>query len=433
MNRTHHYFTRALLGVCLLLCLLPNCAKAQLFGGMIKIGPSPITLASNQNYFVSSIYDTDYLPYTAPSGPATTATQAANGLTNDPGEVAVNVQGTITTTGVTVRIPCTTKKSGTLSAYSTTITIPAALTEDGVSRDLTLSWSSQAYTLATVSITAKLQAVGGTLNVKKLDINAGIGNDYLGVLLGQLVYPTNSTGATSTFSVCDLPGIPDKMFGLADNGGVVRHNFLYLPVVGEDGKVWLNNNLGADYANVSKAVFNPGNYATTYDDYHAYGSLFQWGRLPDGHELMTWSDATTGSPVNPYTTTLSNTPITDRFIGSSTGSDWRIIPNDALWVDPGRTNVPCPDNYRLATNGDYNTLKDLGVWVNLIKAASSLLHFTGAGYRRPSDGYWSNSFMGFYWSNVQTPYAVYNDLQTSGEGVAMTGRNNGMSVRCLKN
>jgi hypothetical protein len=56
--------------------------------------------------------------------------------------------------------------------------------------------------------------------------------------------------------------------------------------MGEDGKVWLNNNLGADYSNVSSSSFSPGTQATVYNDYHAYGSLFQWGRPADGHELI---------------------------------------------------------------------------------------------------------------------------------------------------
>jgi len=430
MNRTHHYFTRALLRVCLLLGLLPTGAKAQLFGGMIKAN-SPIVLASNQNFFVSSIYDTDYLPYTAPSGAGTTGTQAANGLTNDPGETAVNVQGQITTTGVTVYIPCTTTTSGTLPAYSTTVTIPAAVTEDGVSRDVTLSWASQAYTLATKSIKATLQAVGGTLNVKKLDINAGIGNNYLGVLLGQLVYPINTVGATSTFSVRDLPGIPDKMFGLADNGGVVRHNFLYLPVVGEDGKVWLNNNLGADYANINSTSFNTNQQATAYTDYHAYGSLFQYGRKPDGHELISWSASNTGTPVNTSTATLSDNPTDALFITNAVSGFWQVSTIPDQWRGVASVNNPCPVLYRLPNLADIQAMATNSGATTAAGCNGKALGLTMPGYRNNGGGnpynmgsalYYMDNDGGAWSPNTYIPPQYY-----------MYPRAIGGSVRCIRN
>ncbi len=83
-----------------------------------------------------------------------------------------------------------------------------------------------------------------------------------------------------------MTGIPDREFG---DGA---HDFLYLPVVAEDGNTWLNNNLGADYSNVNHASFNPTQQATAFDDHLAYGSLYQWGRFSDGHELITWTSAT---------------------------------------------------------------------------------------------------------------------------------------------
>ena len=141
---------------------------------------------------MASVYDTDYLPYTVPTGTATTTTPVAAGGGTE--SVTLDVQGTITTTGITVVIPVTATGSNTLPAYTTTINVPAALTEDGISRDLTLSWASQAYTSATKRITATIKAVGGTLNAKKLDVNAGIGNNYLGVLLGTFTYPYNNAG-----------------------------------------------------------------------------------------------------------------------------------------------------------------------------------------------------------------------------------------------
>lgn len=192
--------------------------------------PSSIALAQNRSYIVSSIYDEDYSPYTSPTGAATTNTQTADGSNE---AVTVNVQGSITTAGVNITIPVNVSGNGTLPAFSTTITIPASMTEDGISRDLTLSWAAQAYTSGTTTaINATIAAVGGSLNLKKLDINAGIGNDALGLLVGQFTYPYNSLGNTTLYSVRNIAGIPDRMFGVADNtGSSTTHMMLYLPIV----------------------------------------------------------------------------------------------------------------------------------------------------------------------------------------------------------
>ncbi|MFU2126386.1 hypothetical protein ACLQ9G_10925, partial [Ornithobacterium rhinotracheale] len=65
------------------------------------------------------------------------------------------------------------------------------------------------------------------------------------------------------------------------------------------GRTWLNNNLGAEYANINSPHFNPAQGAKSLTDENAYGSLFQWGRKPDGHELMNWKTSTHGTPANP--------------------------------------------------------------------------------------------------------------------------------------
>ena len=388
-----------------------------------------ISLAKASSYFVCSVYDQDFLPYTIPVVPATTNTQAADGANE---AVAVNVQGSITTAGVAVKIPVAATGSGTLPAYSTTITIPAALTEDGIGRDLTLSWPSQAFTAATTSINATIASVGGTFNAKKLDVNAGVGNDSKGVLMGTFAYPAGNSGS---YQVRVISGIPDKMFGLADNtGNTTTHKMLYVPIVAEDGKVWLNNNLGAHYSNINHAAFNIGQQATSATDYLAYGSLFQWGRKPDGHELITFTSGSSGTPVNGMTSTLSNTPAHALFITNIISPyDWRASMDDTLWATASSANNPCPAGFRVPTSAEFTTLASAANVTERVTAAASLLKITNPGARNAPDGSMGNvGNIGYYCTSTPFGSNSYNFYFGGSVYVNTLSRGTGLTVRCLK-
>jgi uncharacterized protein (TIGR02145 family) len=437
MNNLHSSFTRTLLRVGILVCMLPVTAQAQLLGGVIKANkvitiPTTITLASNVNYFVASVYDENYLPYSTPTAPG-----AIGALDVGTGDVLVDVQGAIPSTGVTISIPVTTTAAGTLPAYTHTVNIPASMTSDGISRDLTLSWSSVSYTAGSITaITATITAVGGPLNAIKLDINNGIGNDFLGVLLGQLPYPCNNAGTTATVSVRDIPGIPDRMFGQVDNAGLYEHNFLYLPVQAEDGKIWLNNNLGADYANINSGSFNIAQQATAYNDWHAYGSLFQWGRKPDGHELVGWTSASAGT-LTGATATRADIPAHANFITSSTSPyNWRVTTTTTdLWDGATSANNPCPSGFRVPTDAEYTTLVSAAGITNYTNAQSSVLHFSVPGYRNGNNGtLGSAGASGYYWSSMPNGTNAYDRYFYSGSTTSLTNnRALGFSVRCLQN
>ncbi len=387
-------------------------------------------------YFVGSVYDNDYAPYTEPTGPATTTRPvAADGV---PDKLA-DYQGFIPTSGLEIFIPVTTTGSGSLPAWSSITTVPANLTEDGISRQLRLSWSTQSYDSNTKSIKATLTAIGGTLNARKLDINAGIGNDYLGVLMARFQFPSNSSGTTKNYDVRILPGIPDRRFGLTDNAGANNHNFLYLPVQAEDGYTWLNNNLGADYTNTDSPSFSIAQQATSPQDYKAYGSLFQWGRKPDGHELVKWTSATVGTPVYPaVNSTPTDNPTDTRFIG--TGGGWRATSDPTLWKNESSPNNPCPRGFKVPSRDqldNYLLAAKLGSGINA--AAASKLAFPAAGNRDSSFGTISSSYAGssgFYWSGDaggSSPSAyIFQVSQFGTHSISSSGTAQGSSVRCIK-
>jgi Fibrobacter succinogenes major domain (Fib_succ_major) len=445
MNIHIRNFINTLLYILVVLGILcPLELQAQLFGGtIISRIPTTITLGQNRKHFVVSVYDQDYWPYANPGSAATTATQAANGINES---VTVNVQGAITTTGVMITIPATANGSGTLPAYSNTITIPASLTQDGIGRDLNFSWSSQSYTSQTTSVTATIKAVGGTLNAKKLDVNAGIGNDIMGILMGQFTYPYNNAGNTTTLQVRDIAAIPDRMFGLADNtGNTTSHMMLYLPILAEDGRIWLNNNLGADYANINKSGYNPAQQATGFKDYLAYGSLFQWGRKPDGHELVTFVSSTVATAVNGTTSIKSDNPTHALFIIdiNTIIPNWRSTTNDNsdLWAAASANN-PCPVGFKVPTEPEFTNMLQLGGYLNSSSIFESSAHKFASSGNRNRDGVvttytdsinylWTSSpsisFPPMYLFGKST--TIYNAL---GALKSIAEKNIGGTVRCIK-
>ena len=290
--------------------------------------PGGLTLGDS-GYYLASIYDEDYLPYnynTQPAGNGQFGAHPADG--NDyttvsnpyPAEnTIINVQGKLDHTGVEVGIPIR-------NFNGTTVTIPefsvysrvrAELTQDGQERDIELHFPAQTFTYGgDLGKRRWIKAVLRTkdpleiLYVKKLDMNIGNGSNYRGVPLAEFRYFSDDSKANvKTFYFNAVTGIPDLNFSTpqgASSGpyaGQYLHRFIYVPAYGQDGRVWLSNNLGASYANLDdQANFDPNKRAESPTDYKAFGSLFQRGRDVSkdagvlGHELINWTNATTGTP-----------------------------------------------------------------------------------------------------------------------------------------
>ena len=186
--------------------------------------------------------------------------------------------------------------------------------------------------------------------------------------------------------------------------------------VGE--KCWLDRNLGATQV------------ATASDDHLAYGDLFQWGRLDDGHQVR--------DPLSNTTSTLSTTddPGHGSFITiGSSPYDWRSPQNDNLWQGVNGINNPCPQGYRLPTGAELNAERQSWSSNNSAGAFASPLKLPVAGRRSGSNGsLYTVGSRGDYWSS--TVGGVYSRrLYFDGTGASMYNdgrRADGRSVRCIK-
>ncbi len=185
--------------------------------------------------------------------------------------------------------------------------------------------------------------------------------------------------------------------------------------VSATGRIWMDRNLGADRV------------ATSSTDAQAYGDLYQWGRLTDGHQLRTSGTTTTFSS--------GDVPGHGNFIlSAATPYDWRSPANDNLWQGTGGINNPCPSGYRLPTETEWNNERLSWSSIDAAGAFASPLKLPVAGYRHHSNGSLSSvGAYGYYWSStVYSTLARTLGFASSGAGIANSGRADGYSVRCVK-
>ena len=194
-----------------------------------------------------------------------------------------------------------------------------------------------------------------------------------------------------------------------DSGGV--------STVTSAGQVWMDRNLGAL------------GVATKSDDPDAYGSLYQWGRLGDGHEYR----------ASPTTLTKSPTyvPGHGNFItGSSSPHDWLVPKNDNLWQGESGINNPCPAGFRLPTATELDAERASWGSNDPAGAFASPLKLVVAGVRMHATGFISGKgSSGYYWSStaISGSYSARRLVFTSGLSLIGSGyRAYGFSVRCLK-
>ena len=353
------------------------------------------------------------------------------------GTPLVDIQGVVDNASnqLTVSIPYT-SGFGTYDAYTGTYTPNnAGTSEGGDANSFRLTYPSGTFS-ASGSITATIEVDGdGSFNAEK---------QLFGIqeTIAALDFQVNGN-SKGNVNLDVIGGIPDRNFADAN------HKFIYLPVTAADGNVWLNNNLGANYSNMNHAQFNPSQQATAHDDFHAYGSLFQWGRYSDGHELIE-NNHPTGNLTGGIMYTLSHsttiTPNNSVFYTGTPNSDFNWLdlgpsPNaieNGLWQGESGPNNPCPQGYRLPSIAEMTALASAESITNYTNAASSSLAFTTAGQRLYDSGNIVNrGSRGGYWSSSvydgsSIPLSDYYYLTISSFQTNYYLRVNGFTVRCLK-
>jgi uncharacterized protein (TIGR02145 family) len=197
-----------------------------------------------------------------------------------------------------------------------------------------------------------------------------------------------------------------------------------IPTVTSAGQVWMDRNLGASRV------------ATSSTDMVAYGDLYQWGRLADGHERR----------VSVTTNTLSTTDVPghgDFIIDLNWNPyDWRTPQNDNLWQGVSGTNNPCPTGFRLPTEAEFETERDSWISNDAAGAFASPLKLVVAGYRRHFNGTPSIADIeGYYWSSTVNEVVLPGDnyrasrylvFSSVGAGTTSRKRAAAFSVRCIK-
>jgi len=263
--------------------------------------------------------------------------------------------------------------------------------------------------------------IGTTAPQTKLDVAGAI---KIGT---QATCNSNTEGAirynsdTKKFEGCDgqywLPVTTDACGGITSVNFTYKGSSVNYGTVTSSGRCWLDRNLGASRV------------ATAFNDSLAYGDLFQWGRLDDGHQTRT--SGTTG------TLSSSDNPGHSNFIYAGTTSpyDWRSPQNNNLWQGVSGINNPCPSGWRLPTIAEW--VVEYGTWSsqNYYGAFASPLKLTAGGYRHYTAGAIGavGEYTG-YWSGTISGTNAYPLLATVSNIVGGSWqRASGFSVRCVLN
>lgn len=320
---------------------------------------------------------------------------------------------------VNISIPYTNGNAGSYNAVHWTVATLDGAGEGGSKKRIKLDISGGTMNPSGGNITGTLTVDGdGTFLPKRQPVPVSRGIYEQDVV----VFNVKLGVQEFTLKVKARGGVPDAQFNKQTNGKY-EHQFVYLPVKDQNGKTWLNHNLGANYANFAHVAFNPAKVPQSYDDYNSFGSLPQIGAPMDGSELINWRGPADFVPVYP--------------VGE--------------WYDrssyPRPPKDPCPDGYRIPAQSEFPSVDN-----SFEKSYNSPLHLTVSPGRYYRDALIINQLQGNgrYWTkysvnqyddegniNNGSTYFYYralgpsNSIQHTSSGLDGALKF-GLSVRCIK-
>jgi hypothetical protein len=240
-----------------------------------------------------------------------------------------------------------------------------------------------------------------TVNLTKLDF----GTTYY-----IRAFATNSVGTAYGDAVTLATTNDDTKVRFTYNGATVTYGVITSTTT---GKKWMDRNLG------SSAV------ATSLTDTAGYGHYFQWGRLADGHQLIT------SGTTNALSST-DNPGNSNYIIPPGSPRDWRSPQNDNLWQGSNGVNNPCPTGWHVPTKVEWEAEN-----ITDPATAYSRLKLAEAGYR----SYFTPTTLspnsagqeGLYWTSTTESTDSYEfAIYPSNMGPGTLRRGNACSVRCIK-
>lgn len=193
-------------------------------------------------------------------------------------------------------------------------------------------------------------------------------------------------------------------------------------VTSSTGRIWMDRNLGAKRA------------ATAADDFEANGCMYQWGRGNDGHASIIWTSSG-GTQVNGTTPTASSMDTPGHALYITTSGNWRSPTNNALWQDTAGVNNPCPPDFRLPTETEFQAeITAYSITNKATAYTNGILKLLPAGLRYYSDGVVLNeNVAGYYWTSTTSFSDTAKHFTfSSSQSFMAASKSYGYSVRCIK-
>ena len=273
----------------------------------------------------------------------------------------------------------------------------------------------QWYIATDTTVGAMGTAISGAMD-SIYAIAAGDQNKFLRVAITPKSSAGTSPGAVTNSKWIGPVVAEPTTVSFTYNGQTVTYGII---ISATTQKRWLDRNIGATRA------------ATSATDYLAYGDLFQWGRPADGHQLMNWTSATTGAPVNGTTTILAPTdnPGNNLFIVLDANGRWRSDATSLRWE--ANPQGPCPFGWHVPSRTEWTN-------ENLVNGSTAFtkIKIVLAGQRRRADGNLEpglSGAFGEYWQSTRSGTNVGFTEIESVVGIFYTSTEAlGNSVRCIK-